>query len=80
MTNLDEFGNALNCPYRDQFVSIYFGDLSMKIDCAYQCNLADCINDRILANNSAAEAAFQVMMSTIMQCLYSFLSFRLQST
>jgi hypothetical protein len=59
-SNLRDFGSALNCPYRQQLITFYFGNLSNKIDCDYQMNLVECVNRRILADSDTARNAHKV--------------------
>jgi len=59
-SNLRDFGSALNCPYRQQLITFYFGNLSNKIDCDYQMNLVECVNQRILADSDTARNAHKV--------------------
>jgi hypothetical protein len=58
--NLQYFAKALNCEYRQQFISIYFGNLSMQIDCNYQTDLIDCVNNQLLNNKTLTIIAHQV--------------------
>jgi hypothetical protein len=58
---LNEFANALDCSYRQQLVTFYFGDLSTQIDCGYGNNLVRCINDIVVDDNQTiAMNTFQV--------------------
>ena len=61
MTNLRQFANALQCPYRHQFITFYFGDQSMQIDCDYQMNLVECVNARFVENMTTAFDAYEVV-------------------
>jgi len=58
--NLQYFAKALNCEYRQQFISIYFGNLSMQIDCNYPTDLIDCVNNQLLNNKTLTIIAHQV--------------------
>ena len=58
---MNEFANALDCPYRQQLITFYFGDLSTQIDCGYGNNLVRCVNDIVVDDNrTIAMNAFQV--------------------
>ena len=59
-STMHDFIRAFNCPARHQFVTIYFGDLSMKIDCDYRTRLVDCVNNQIFITFNNAYDAFQV--------------------
>src|ERR1700733_5105756 len=50
--NLEHFAKAFNCEYRQQFITFHFGDLSMQIDCSYPSDLIDCVNNRLLKNET----------------------------
>ena len=55
MTNLRQFAYAFQCPYRHQFITFYFGDLSMKIDCDYGMNLVECVDARFVDNDTTGD-------------------------
>ena len=59
---ITNFANAINCGFRQQYTSIYFGDLSMRIDCYY--DLVECVNDRLLTN-----ASFMSIVHQVIRCL-----------
>lgn len=59
-STLRAFANALSCPTRRQLNTFYFGDLSTQIDCEYEMNLVDCVNNRIFNNISEATIAYEV--------------------
>ncbi len=58
--NLQYFAKALNCEYRQQFITFYFGNLSMQIDCNYPTDLIDCVNNQLLNNKTLTRIAHQV--------------------
>jgi hypothetical protein len=58
--NLQHFASAFDCPYRQKFISFYFGDLSTKIDCDYPADLVDCVRQRLLNNSTFSKMAYQV--------------------
>ncbi len=58
--NLQYFAKALNCGYRQQFTTFYFGNLSMQIDCNYQTDLIDCVNNQLLNDKTLTIIAHQV--------------------
>ncbi len=58
--NLQYFAKALNCEYRQQFTTFYFGNLSMQIDCNYPTDLIDCVNNQLLNNKTLTIIAHQV--------------------
>jgi hypothetical protein len=58
--NMQYFAKALNCEYRQQFISIYFGNLSMQIDCNYPTDLINCVNNQLLNNKTLTIIAHQV--------------------
>jgi hypothetical protein len=58
--NLQYFAKALNCGYRQQFTTFYFGNLSMQFDCNYRTDLIDCVNNQLLNNKTLTIIAHQV--------------------
>jgi hypothetical protein len=58
--NLKYFAKALNSEYRQQFISFYFGNLSMQIDCNYPTDLIDCVNNQLLNNKTLTRIVHQV--------------------
>ena len=60
--NLYDFAHAFSCSYREQLITIYFGDQSTRIDCDYRQNLIECVNRRILVNATATKNAYEVAL------------------
>jgi hypothetical protein len=58
--NLQYFAKALNCGYRQKFTTLYFGNLSIQIDCNYRTDLIDCVNNQLLNNKTLTKIAHQV--------------------
>jgi hypothetical protein len=60
MTNLRQFAAAMQCPYHHQFLTFYFGNQSMQIDCNYGMSLVECVEQRFIGNHTTAMRAFKV--------------------
>ncbi len=58
--NMKYFAKALNCEYRQQFITFYFGNLSMQIDCNYPTDLINCVNNQLLDNKTLTRLVYQV--------------------
>lgn len=68
-TTLRQLSVAFNCPSRHQLVTFYFGDILSKVECDYESSLVDCVNDRVLGDETTANELYEVRY-------FDFMSFR----
>lgn len=74
ITNLRQFAAAFNCPYRHQFVTFYFGDFATRIDCDYRMSMIECVDQRIVANNTIMLNTYEVCSAFKNKCKTAILS------
>lgn len=70
---LSNFVNAFGAShYRQQFITIYFGNLHMKIDCDYSSDLNKCVQHQVLNNYQMLTLAHNVRHRTVRRLQYLF--------